>query len=96
MGIFSWICLGVLGGLLMNRMLSAPSLYLKIFTYIITIGGAIVGGYVGIQQGWDWGDITSFNIRSFLAAVAGMVIMGGIYFACIYIASRSRNHQKIL
>mgnify|MGYP000881255190 CR=1 FL=1 len=96
MAIVSWICLGILSGLLSNRILAIPNLYLKAFTYAITITGALAGGYVGIQQGWAWGDITSFNILSFMAAVVGTVVLGGIYLACVVIASRSRNHQKIL
>ena len=95
MGVFSWLCLGILSGLILNRVLVLQGPLLKFSTYVIAITGALLGGFVGIRQGWGWGDITTFNIRSFSAALVGCAVMVILYVGFL-IVSRSRNHHKIL
>lgn len=95
MGILSWLCLGILTGLILNRVLALQGVLLKVSTYVIALTGAILGGFVGIRQGWGWGDITTFNIKSFSAALVGCAIMIVLYVGFL-IVSRSRNHHKIL
>ncbi len=95
MGIFSWLCLGILSGLILNRILVLQGSFLKVSTIVIAVTGALLGGFVGIRQGWGWGDITSFNIRSFSASLVGCAVMAVLYVG-ILVVSRSRNHHKIL
>jgi uncharacterized membrane protein YeaQ/YmgE (transglycosylase-associated protein family) len=48
-----------------------------IMTIALGIVGAIVGGFIGAQLGF--GDISGFDIRSMLLAVAGGVLVLFIY-----------------
>lgn len=96
MGIFSWLCLGVLAGLIVNRILALQGAMLKIVAYLVAVAGAVIGGLVGIRQGWGWGDITSFNIRNFSTSLVGCLILSGLFIISVLTITRSKTHQKIL
>ena len=44
-----------------------------IVTTIIGIVGAVIGGFIAVQLGW--GNVTGFDLRSFVIAIAGALIL---------------------
>jgi uncharacterized membrane protein YeaQ/YmgE (transglycosylase-associated protein family) len=42
-------------------------------TTIIGIVGAVIGGFIAVQLGW--GDVTGFDVRSFVIAIVGALIL---------------------
>jgi uncharacterized membrane protein YeaQ/YmgE (transglycosylase-associated protein family) len=48
-----------------------------IITILLGIGGAFVGGFVGSFVGF--GDVTGFNISSFLLATGGAILLLLVY-----------------
>ncbi len=95
MGIFSWICVGAITGLLLNRVLALESSFLNVCTYVVAITGAVFGGFIGIRQGWEWGDITTFNLRSFSASLVGCALLVLLYVG-VLLVSKNKNHNRIL
>ena len=73
MGIFSWIIFGLIAGILAKWIMPGKDPGGFIVTTLIGIVGAVVGGYIGTMLGF--GDVTGFNIRSFLIAIGGALIL---------------------
>jgi len=72
MTILSWIIFGLIAGAIANFI--APSSQGGIIgSIILGIIGAVVGGYLG-QRFFGVG-ITGFNIRSFIVAVSGSLLV---------------------
>lgn len=44
-----------------------------IVTTIIGILGAVIGGFIGVQLGFN--DVTGFDVRSFVIAIVGTLIL---------------------
>jgi len=44
-----------------------------IVTTIIGIVGAVIGGFIAVQLGW--GNVTGFDLRSFVIAIAGALML---------------------
>lgn len=85
MGVLSWILFGLIAGAIAKAIHPGKDPGGWIITIIIGIIGGVVGGWIGMALGW--GDVDGFNIRSFLLAVAGSVILLWIYSA----ATRNRR-----
>jgi uncharacterized membrane protein YeaQ/YmgE (transglycosylase-associated protein family) len=50
-----------------------------IITIIIGIVGAVLGGFIAVQLGY--GDISGFDLRSFvIAIIGGLILLGGYRF----------------
>jgi len=74
MGIIAWIIFGLIAGIIAKVIVPG-----KDPGGIIVIGilGAVVGGWVGTLMGF--GEVTGFNLASFVIAVLGAVILLILY-----------------
>lgn len=77
MGIFAWIVLGLIAGLLAKLIMPGRDPGGIIITILLGIGGAVVGGFIGTQLGF--GDISGFDLRSLAIAVGGAVLLLFVY-----------------
>ena len=77
MGIFGWIVLGLVAGLLAKLIMPGRDPGGIIITILLGIGGAVVGGFIGTQLGF--GDISGFDLRSLAIAVGGAVLLLFVY-----------------
>jgi uncharacterized membrane protein YeaQ/YmgE (transglycosylase-associated protein family) len=77
MGIFSWIVMGLIVGLIAKFIMPGKDPGGIIITSLIGIGGGLVGGYIGSYLGL--GTVTGFNTASILLAVGGAVLLLILY-----------------
>ena len=73
MGIFAWIIFGLIAGALAKFIMPGDDPGGFIVTTIIGIVGAVIGGFIAVQLGW--GDVSGFDVRSFVIAIAGALIL---------------------
>ena len=73
MGILSWIVFGLIAGALAKLIMPGDDPGGVIVTIIIGIVGAVIGGFIAVQLGW--GDVSGFDVRSFVIAIAGALIL---------------------
>jgi uncharacterized membrane protein YeaQ/YmgE (transglycosylase-associated protein family) len=48
-----------------------------IITTILGIVGALIGGFIAVQLGF--GDVTGFDMRSFIVAIIGALLLLALY-----------------
>ena len=77
MGIFVWIVLGLIAGVLAKFIMPGRDPGGIIITILLGIGGAVVGGFIGTQLGF--GDISGLDLRSLAIAVGGGVLLLFVY-----------------
>ena len=77
MGIFSWIVMGLIVGLIAKFIMPGKDPGGLIITILLGIAGAFFGGYIGSFLGF--GAVTGFNLGSLLLAVGGAVLILIIY-----------------
>jgi uncharacterized membrane protein YeaQ/YmgE (transglycosylase-associated protein family) len=77
MGIFSWIVMGLIVGLIAKFIMPGKDPGGIIMTSLIGIGGGLVGGYIGSFL--ELGTVTGFNTGSILLAVGGAVLLLILY-----------------
>jgi uncharacterized membrane protein YeaQ/YmgE (transglycosylase-associated protein family) len=73
MGIFAWIIFGLIAGALAKFIMPGDYPGGFIVTTIIGIVGAVIGGFIALQLGW--GDVSGFDVRSFVIAIVGALIL---------------------
>jgi len=73
MGIFAWIVFGLIAGALAKFIMPGDDPGGFIVTTIIGILGAVIGGFIAVQLGF--GDVAGFDVRSFVIAIAGALIL---------------------
>ena len=73
MGILAWIIFGLIAGALAKFIMPGDDPGGVIVTTIIGIVGAVIGGFIAVQLGW--GDVTGFDVRSFVIAIVGALIL---------------------
>ena len=73
MGILAWIVFGLIAGALAKFIMPGDDPGGFIVTTIIGILGAVIGGFIAVQLGW--GDVTGFDLRSFVIAIVGAFIL---------------------
>ncbi|MBW7857995.1 MAG: GlsB/YeaQ/YmgE family stress response membrane protein [Leptonema sp. (in: Bacteria)] len=73
MGIFSWIVMGLLAGVVAKLIMPGKDPGGWIVTILIGIIGGFIGGYIGNLLGF--GGMTGFSLKSFLLAVGGSLIL---------------------
>jgi len=73
MGILAWILFGLLAGAVAKFLMPGNDPGGWIVTILLGIGGAVLGGFIGTQ--FSWGGISGFDIRSFLLAVGGALLL---------------------
>jgi len=77
MGIFSWIIFGLIAGLLAKAIMPGKDPGGWIVTILLGIAGAVVGGFVATLLGF--GNVSGFNLYSFLIAILGALILLWLY-----------------
>jgi len=77
MGIFSWIIMGLIVGVVARILMPGRDPEGFIITVVIGISGAFVGGFVGSFLGF--GTVTGFNVTSILLASGGALLLLFLY-----------------
>lgn len=77
MGIIAWIVFGLLAGWVAKMLTPGNDPGGCIITMLIGVAGAVIGGFIGNALGF--GSITGFDLRSFLIAVGGAVLLLVLY-----------------
>lgn len=79
MGILSWIVFGLIAGAIAKLLMPGEDPGGCIITILVGIAGAVVGGLIGSALGL--GEVSGFNIGSFLIAVLGAIVLLALYRA---------------
>jgi len=77
MGIIAWIVFGLLAGWVAKMLVPGRDPQGCIITMVIGVLGAVIGGFIGSWLGF--GAVTGFNLKSFLIAVIGAVLLLALY-----------------
>ena len=77
MGIFSWIIMGLIVGVLAKWIMPGKDPGGFIVTICIGIAGSFVGGFIGSLLGI--GSVSGFNMISFLLAIGGAILLLILY-----------------
>ncbi|MEJ2728710.1 MAG: GlsB/YeaQ/YmgE family stress response membrane protein [Deltaproteobacteria bacterium] len=77
MGIISWIILGLVVGIIAKFLMPGKDPGGIFITILLGIAGAIGGGFISYRIGF--GQVTGFDLRSLIIAVAGSVVLLIIY-----------------
>jgi uncharacterized membrane protein YeaQ/YmgE (transglycosylase-associated protein family) len=73
MGLLSWIVFGLIAGALAKFLMPGEDPGGCVVTTIIGVIGAVLGGFLATQLGY--GGISGFDLRSFVVAVIGSVLL---------------------
>lgn len=73
MGIIAWIVFGLIAGAIAKLLMPGKDPGGFIITILIGIVGAVVGGFIGNAIGF--GGVSGFDLRSFIVAVLGAIIL---------------------
>ena len=77
MGILSWIIMGLIVGVLAKWIMPGKDPGGIIVTICIGIAGAFLGGFIGSLLGI--GDVSGFNLISFILAIGGAIFLLILY-----------------
>lgn len=77
MGIVGWIILGLIAGVVAKWLMPGKGPTTWVWTILLGITGALVGGFLGRQIGF--GDIHEFDLRSLFLATGGAVLVLFVY-----------------
>ena len=78
MGIIAWIVFGLIAGVIAKLIMPGRDGGGFILTCLLGIVGAVVGGR--LATGFNFGgDVTGFNLHSFLVAVVGAIIVLAVF-----------------
>ena len=77
MGVFSWIIMGLIVGVLAKWIMPGKDPGGLIVTICIGIAGAFVGGLIGSLLGI--GSVSGFNMISFLLSIGGAILLLILY-----------------
>ncbi|WLI75996.1 GlsB/YeaQ/YmgE family stress response membrane protein [Kosakonia sp. H02] len=78
MGIIAWIIFGLIAGVIAKFIMPGRDGGGFILTCVLGVVGAVVGGWLATMFGYG-GDITGFNLRSFIVAVIGAIVVLAVY-----------------
>ena len=73
MGILSWIVFGLIAGVVAKVIMPGDDPGGIVITILIGIAGAMLGGFIGTYFGF--GSVSGFDIRSFLIAIGGALVL---------------------
>jgi uncharacterized membrane protein YeaQ/YmgE (transglycosylase-associated protein family) len=77
MSIIVWIIFGLIAGALAKAIMPGDDPGGIVVTTILGVVGALVGGFIAVNLGF--GDISGFDFRSFLIAIAGALLLLFLY-----------------
>ncbi|MGE5842235.1 MAG: GlsB/YeaQ/YmgE family stress response membrane protein [Deltaproteobacteria bacterium] len=77
MGVFSWIIMGLIVGVLAKFLMPGKDPGGIFVTILIGIAGAFVGGFVGSRMGL--GSVSGFNVGSIALATGGALLLLIVY-----------------
>jgi len=83
MGIFAWIILGLLAGLIAKALLPGEDPGGIIVTTLLGVAGALIGGFVVRALGFGDPIDEFFDISTWLGAIAGAALLLALYRAQI-------------
>ena len=81
-GILTWIFVGLVAGFIAQLVLGGGggfSLRGLVFTVLLGIGGALLGGFISSAMGY--GDVTGFNVQSLVIATLGALVVVFVFRA---------------
>ena len=73
MGIFSWILLGLLAGILAKVIMPGDDKGGFVMTTLLGVAGAFIGGWLGSLVGL--GTVGEFSLGSLLTAIVGALVL---------------------
>ncbi|MDA8781932.1 GlsB/YeaQ/YmgE family stress response membrane protein [Porticoccaceae bacterium] len=79
MGIFSWILLGLIAGILAKFIMPGKDESGFVVTTLLGIAGAFIGGWIGSIVGL--GTVGEFSLSSLTTAVVGALVLLFVYRA---------------
>ena len=77
MGIFSWILLGLLAGILAKVIMPGDDKGGFVMTTLLGVAGAFTGGWLGSLGGL--GTVGEFSLGSLLTAIVGALVLLFVY-----------------
>lgn len=77
MGIFSWILLGLLAGILAKVIMPGDDKGGFVMTTLLGVAGAFTGGWLGSLVGL--GTVGEFSLGSLLTAIVGALVLLFVY-----------------
>ncbi|MBS2532647.1 GlsB/YeaQ/YmgE family stress response membrane protein [Catenulispora sp. NF23] len=81
MGVIAWIVLGLIVGLLAEKIVNGGDSHGLIVTTVIGVAGAVVGGWLATKL-FHVDDVKGFfNISTWLTALAGAVVLLLVFHA---------------
>lgn len=89
MGVLSWILFGLVAGGIAKWIMPGKDPGGCLVTVLLGIGGALIGGFLGTEL-FDWGRVTGFDLRSFMIAIAGAILLLTAYRLIIGWRHRTR------
>ena len=78
MGIIAWIIFGLIAGAIAKLIMPGNDGGDFILTCVLGVVGAVVGGWLATMFGFG-GNISGFDLHSFLVAVVGAIVVLGIF-----------------
>ncbi len=81
MGIFAWIILGLLAGLIAKALLPGEDPGGIIVTTLLGIAGALIGGFIVRALGFGDPIDEFFDLSTWLGAIAGSCLLLAVYRA---------------
>lgn len=73
MGVLAWAVFGLIAGAIARMLVPGSGVGGLVVTIMLGVVGAVVGGFLGTQLGF--GEVDGFDIRSFLIAIGGAVVL---------------------
>lgn len=73
MGILMWAVFGLVAGAIARMLVPGSGVVGLVVTIMLGVVGSVVGGFIGTQLGF--GEVDGFDIRSFLIAIGGAVVL---------------------
>ena len=91
MGLFSWIIVGAVAGVIAKLVMPGKDPGGWFLTILLGIVGAVVGGFVvGL---FGFGTVTGINLYSILVAVIGAAVLLAGYRLVLYFMHRGDSHS---
>jgi uncharacterized membrane protein YeaQ/YmgE (transglycosylase-associated protein family) len=78
MGIIAWIIFGLIAGAIAKLIMPGRDGGGFILTCVLGVVGAVVGGWLATMFGFG-GNISGFDLHSFLVAVVGAIVVLGVF-----------------